>query len=276
MKHEEKIEIPFGAKDSELCRFEYTIPEGMEAEIKDGKVIIRQKEKETEDERIRKGLLEFLDELWHLGTETNFDRWSKVDCSDWIDYLKKLKDFQFDYPGLYFYDGEKLHFQGNPAMEENQKEQKPAECLKPERDCWYVCIKDFYGGGKKQSSKGDLVQAKGGMYIMGRKDISEWFRKAYYDEIKPTEWSEEDEKMLNTTIGTLKMEQECWKKTGTCLNSDIQKCIDWLKSLRPQPHWKPSEEQMEALNEASAIWMNVRMDNSKLLESLYNDLKKLM
>lgn len=39
----QKIEIPFGAKDSELCGWEYTIPEGMEAEIVDGKVIVRKK-----------------------------------------------------------------------------------------------------------------------------------------------------------------------------------------------------------------------------------------
>ena len=37
------IEIPFGAKDSELKGWEYTIPEGMEAEIKDGKIIVREK-----------------------------------------------------------------------------------------------------------------------------------------------------------------------------------------------------------------------------------------
>lgn len=41
---EEKIEIPFGAKDSELCEWEYTIPSGYKAEVKDGKVIVRKKE----------------------------------------------------------------------------------------------------------------------------------------------------------------------------------------------------------------------------------------
>ena len=37
------IEIPFGAKDSELQEWEYTIPEGMTAKIKDGKIIIKRK-----------------------------------------------------------------------------------------------------------------------------------------------------------------------------------------------------------------------------------------
>lgn len=38
-----EIEIPFGAKDSELKGWEYTIPEGMEAEIKDGKIVVKEK-----------------------------------------------------------------------------------------------------------------------------------------------------------------------------------------------------------------------------------------
>lgn len=41
-----EIEIPFGAKDSELKGWEYTIPEGMEAEIKDGKIVVREKQPE--------------------------------------------------------------------------------------------------------------------------------------------------------------------------------------------------------------------------------------
>ena len=45
--------------------------------------------KESEDERIRKELLEFLDELSKLGKNTNFDRWSKSDCADWIAWLEK-------------------------------------------------------------------------------------------------------------------------------------------------------------------------------------------
>ena len=50
------------------------------------------------------------------------------------------------------------------------------------------------------------------------------------------------------------------------------KLIDWLKSLRP--HWKPSEEQMEALRET----IDFAPDTFKpkcSLESLYKDLKKL-
>ena len=51
-------EIPFGVKDSELCSFEYTIPDGYEAKIKDGKVIVRKAE--SDDEKIRKAIISFL------------------------------------------------------------------------------------------------------------------------------------------------------------------------------------------------------------------------
>ena len=55
---------------------------------------------------------------------------------------------------------------------------------------------------------------------------------------------------------------------------DKNTVIKALHSLKP--YWKPSEEQMEALKEASASWMNARMGNAKLLKSLYEQLKKLM
>ena len=76
------IEIPFGAKDSELKGWEYTIPKGMEAEIKDGKVIV--KEKESEDERIRKELVSLVKEG---GCIT-----SKKDIELALAYLEKQKD----------------------------------------------------------------------------------------------------------------------------------------------------------------------------------------
>ena len=61
-------------------------------------------------------------------------------------------------------------------------------------------------------------------------------------EQKPAEWSEEDverlAKIRMSKSGTLKSEMEFYR----------QGARDAFKSLRPQPHWKPSEEQVEALN----------------------------
>ena len=42
-----------------------------------------------ENEKIRKDLIAFLDDIWHLGKNANFDKWGKSDCSDWILWLEK-------------------------------------------------------------------------------------------------------------------------------------------------------------------------------------------
>ena len=84
MDKDNSYEIPFGAKDSELKGWEYTIPEGMEAEIKDGKIIVR--EKESEDERIRKRLIEWVEEFRKLNP-TNADH--NAECSEAISWLEK-------------------------------------------------------------------------------------------------------------------------------------------------------------------------------------------
>jgi hypothetical protein len=58
-------------------------------------------------------------------------------------------------------------------------------------------------------------------------------------------------------------------------NSEEMKEINWLKSLKPQPHWKPSEEQMKTLVE----WLkNHQYDGDSryiypIFQSLYNGLK---
>ena len=81
MDYEKKIDIPFGAHDSELKGWEYTIPEGMEAIIKDGKVIVR--EKESEDERMRKMLIDRVRSAEELTDELR----------EWIlTYLEKQKE----------------------------------------------------------------------------------------------------------------------------------------------------------------------------------------
>ena len=45
--------------------------------------------RETDDEKIRKNLINFLDAVWHLGKNANFDEHSKADCAEWISWLEK-------------------------------------------------------------------------------------------------------------------------------------------------------------------------------------------
>ena len=82
----EEIKVPLGAKDSELKGWEYTIPEGMEAIIKDGKVIVR--EKESEDERMCKAAMEGIE---YLECNLGWDAIGDTDILDVKEYLEKQK-----------------------------------------------------------------------------------------------------------------------------------------------------------------------------------------
>ena len=90
-------------------------------------------------------------------------------------------------------------------------------------------------------------------------------------EQKPAEWSKEDEKKMESIIGSIRFNSYMHNSLAPIYEGDI--C--WLKSLKdriqPKTTWKPSEEQMDALN--SARW-NAPF-KIEILDSLYNDLKKL-
>lgn len=82
-------------------------------------------------------------------------------------------------------------------------------------------------------------------------------------------WSEEDETKLKSACALIK---------NTSLNGNegiVDSTIDWLKSLKDrvqhQNHWKPSDEQMEAL---FVLLPTVSYGKNPAF-SLYNDLKKL-
>lgn len=87
---------------------------------------------------------------------------------------------------------------------------------------------------------------------------------------QPVEWSEEDEKMLRLCENRI-------MGTGTFVptKAGLYGMVSWLKSLRPQPHWKPSEEQMEALRISYKIGTANESWAMRVLETLYSDLKNL-
>lgn len=178
-KETQKIEIPLGAKDSELYKFEYTIPEGYEAEIKDGKVII--KKKESEDEKIRKAIIRLLQDGGYMEPQ------DKEKAFAWL---------------------------------EKQKEQKPAE------------------------------------------------------------WSEEDNekiKRLRSIVNDCAFRNDALDVNGDYCEGDYEELDNWLTSLRPRPHWKPSEEQMKILRKyVMGEWRDLTIEQDRILTSLYTDLQKLL
>jgi hypothetical protein len=93
-------------------------------------------------------------------------------------------------------------------------------------------------------------------------------------------WSEEDEAMIKSILFVLESyvsKAECEQSPAlTATYPTYYKEIDWLKSIRPLPHWKPSEHQMnilkavkEYVGRGSGYW-------GEGLGSLIEDLEKLM
>ena len=105
------------------------------------------------------------------------------------------------------------------------------------------------------------------------KEAKNWL-KSLKDRVQPKqEWLGGDEAHLHSLITHL----EQWiERHPNTTGADIQgENITWLKSLRPQSQWKPSDEQMEALWDSIPENVKEISEREMLLDSLYQDLKKI-
>jgi len=98
-----------------------------------------------------------------------------------------------------------------------------------------------------------------------------WLEKQ--GEKKPAKWSERDERAIHCLEYTVKHFYE---------GEDTFKWwCDWFKSLKdrvqqqPKQVWKPSEEQMDALERCVEYLDESDNEDYVIMESLYQDLKKL-
>ena len=257
---EKEIEIPFGAKDSELKGWEYTIPENMEAEIKDGKIIVR--EKEYEDERIRKWLIDYF-------AGVNEEIVAK-DRAKIIAYL------------------------------ERQKEPHYSPLCKTIKDKIREYIDNhFIADTVVKTDMKSIVKAMEEGVRLGK------------EEQKPMAWSKEDYHWEGLVQLLRDYQKTIDRNSNNMAYEDVECYIDRIKSLRLQPntvsvenatkfgnleyergvkdgiqhaenhHWKPSKEQMNYL--CAVVSEAKRKHNisvsgyppARILESLYNELKKL-
>ena len=168
--------------------------------------------------------------MWEQA-KTNYER-----C---FAYLEKQKDA--------FENGRQLGIMQEQARQElegtdeKQKEQKPVDFPTTDKE-----VKEFLEAHSKvevpeKYKTPDFVFSKQEYesYPIISKDTTS---------VKLAEWSEEDEDMLNSCISSIEEAKEnryAYKETDGDTSYDLE--ISFLKSLRPQPHWKPSEEQMKAL-----------------------------
>ena len=115
--------------------------------------------------------------------------------------------------------------------------------------------------------------------------------KSIKDRVQPKqEWSDEDENLfdlLNTCVCHYINNPHLEYSKREKVSKEIVPFIERLKSINPHPHWKPSDEQMKALYSAlndaislysdkvSPLYEKISRTHFNVLESLYNDLKKL-
>lgn len=139
------------------------------------------------------------------------------------------------------------------AWIEKQGELKPIERDTEIHDLW-VYIREWNDKfGRLPVDEDELASCID--YVMKRQKTADKVEQ------KPS-WSEEDNKMLDSII-------DCLDGTGL-LDFDQ---IDWLKSIKHKSHWKPSEEQMEALKKRTQ-GLHTNSETRKILESLIFDLQE--
>lgn len=155
------------------------------------------------------------------------------------------------------------------AWLEKQKEQKNTSASTMAPSCWEVEQKEQKPKAKAKSplSPHELYDAKIEGISQGRQDVLD--HPEQFGLQKPAEWSEEDKEKIVTISEIIEHCTTIPYSGGTLtLNKEYKKeLLCFIKSLRPS--WKPSEEQMEALEAATVRYQSTG------LESLYEELKKL-
>ena len=250
----------------------------IDEKIREGFVTLIPELKESEDERIRKELIEY---LTHRSEVTGFIDEDK-DCKRWIAYLEKQKEQKpiFKKGDKVIWDDEEFNILDVNETEYNVGGYRvPFSRQNELHPIWQKSAE--WSEEDERTLESFLGWLQGSM---GEKTYSSWL-KSLPERFRPQpkqEWSEEDEEMLNSCISSIEEAKEnryAYKETDGDTSYDHE--IAWLKSLRNrvgkeflQPHWKPSEEQMEALKDAfSKDGCN---EYRKVINSLYCDLQKLL
>lgn len=265
-----ETKLPFSAFDSELHYLEINIPDGCEATIKDGKIIIRRKE--NKNEKIKNAIEAILND-----TEPNCYNELGVSKSDVLAWFKR---------------------QGEQKLSATQIQLWHGANEKCTDDDTRVLFHSTY------DNSWNLSLSRAANWNV----IDKWalLQDIINIEQKPA-WSEEDEIRLNTICGLLEdlPSQQNWlrelknrvqpqqkvngnerdeEKLESIINKARYNCllknddISFLKSIKGRvgcainftTKWKPSEEQMSALEQVQDGVYRLGY-----LKSLYEDLKKL-
>lgn len=96
---------------------------------------------------------------------------------------------------------------------------------------------------------------------------------AWLEKQKPLEWGEEDETALQDALWCIEQARKQAKDEndmGTCWFAER-----WLKSLKPQNHWKPTQAMVDALKWAICEFHPDCPETRDALEKLYCEINHL-
>ena len=262
----EEIEIPLASTDKyeealAKARFEYKEnPCATESEKRVLEIIFPEL-KESEDEKIRQALIAYFRGMTHDVFVNGFSK------EDFIAWFEKQKDAETEKEKAYK-NADKIQYEKgfeDGVASVKQKEQKP---IKNDLDAINL---------SKILAADRLASAEMTGRLKERNEILENPEK--YGLQKPAEWSEEDEDMIR--FYKMDYNNEIWDWPTKRVVEMRLAFKDWLcvrlESLRPQPHWKPSEEQMESLAYAIQV-LNSNLDPRSAkayqdLQTLYKNIK---
>lgn len=201
-----------------------------------------------EDERIRKAL------IGHLKTGVDFvsNGVTKAECIAWLEKKKEQKPESCDCSrDEESYTNGIHHVLMNPEAYGLIKQQ-PAEWSEEDERKRQACISTINEVIDYERERWeDYNPGKPYRPIMKYDEQIDWLKS-----LRPqpkVEWSEEDNNALvlfHELISFGYTERFCDAQTA----EDMRRWLnERLKSLRPQPRWKPSEEQIEALENSTAL-----------------------
>lgn len=243
--------------------------------------------RESEDERIRKELIEYL--------RGDLDDITTDDTDRWINWIEKQKDC-FLVPKSHLDPVGKLGVDGMKMLEK-QKEQKPNST----EDMPYITDEHFYEREHADSFKYKLAEYMtkcctkkegpyGYEYGISAESILQMAKEELIKrgELKEQKPAEKSEIPTNPEWSEKKINWDDVKHSIKITTNDssnasgleaTNKSPDEINKAEREPAWKPTEEQMNALNTTYTYLFNQTngvFPCLHTLETLFGDLKKLM
>ena len=285
------------------------IPEGYEAKIVGNEVVLEPKE--SEDEKIRKDLISFVNKYY--GEET------KKPVLSWLEKQKELESGEYGLQKKAEEWNEKDEYifkniiellkcdltpvsnksavalecitwlntrfkslSPQPNQEWSEEDEKIArellEYAKDEIRSYNNMVSGDYDSRDKEDKKMHEWWEKVVAYLEKQKD------QKFVPQVLPCsaawfedgeEFGQKDQKPAEWSKEDREMKRKILKYLSTrCDVLEYEEIENWLNNPRPKPHWRPSDEQIRPL-EYAIDYFKKKKNDTTYLESLLNDLKNL-